>query len=68
MMNETQGRRYALRYPVPARAGWLLACDAPDNIAKGQTMIDGMAQDDHNHAITYRDHCLDTYAVCEPGR
>ncbi len=67
MTIEKQAHAMARRYPIEARAGWLLACDAPDNIAKGQRMIDAMSLEDSERAITYRDYCLDLYATAEPA-
>ncbi len=62
MTNEKQARSIARRYPLEARAGWLLACDAPDNLAKGQAMLDRMGLEDSERVITYRDYCLSVYA------
>ena len=61
MTHREDARHIALRYPLEARAGWLLACDAPDNIAKGQRMFDRMDAADQARAIIYRDHCVFLY-------
>ena len=62
MTTEKQARAIARRYPIEARAGWLLACSASTNIAKGQRMIDRMGLEDSERAVTYRNYCLDLYA------
>ena len=68
MTTETQAHALARRFPIEAHAGWLLACDAPDNIAKGQRMLDRMSLEDSERVITYRDYCLDLYATAEPAK
>lgn len=62
-MTEKQARRQVLRWPEATRAGWLLACCAPDNISKGQELLDGMSYEESMIAICYRDHCLEVYAA-----
>lgn len=61
MTIEKKARAVARRYPIEARAGWLLACDAPANIEKGQRMFDRMAPADQARAIVYRDYCRAVY-------
>ena len=63
MTTETEARAIARRYPIEARAGWLLACDAPANISKGQRLFDQMAPQDQTRATTYRDWCRRCYVV-----
>ncbi len=63
MTTETEAHAIARRFPLEARAGWLLACSAPENIAKGQRMIDRMGLEDSERAITYRNYCAALYAA-----
>ena len=63
MTTETEARAIARRYPIEARAGWLLACDAPANISKGQRMFNRMDTQDQARATTYRDWCRKCYMV-----
>ena len=37
-----------------AKAGWLLACDAPSNITKGETMLATLTPKERQRAI---EHC-----------
>ena len=65
MTTEKQAKAIARRYPIEARAGWLLACAAPENLAKGQRMLIRMNLKDRARAITYRDYCAALYAAQE---
>ena len=49
------------KYPFATRAGWLLACDAPKLVTKGECMLKLMSEHDKSIAWEYRDHCLDAY-------
>ncbi len=62
-MTEKQARALARSWPLAAKAGWLLACDAPENIAKGQAQIDAMCYQDSHRAIQYRDYCVELDAT-----
>ena len=63
MTTEKQAKAIARRFPIEALAGWLLACDAPENIAKGQRMLDKMGLEDSERAFDYRAYCLTLYAT-----
>ncbi len=45
------------------RVGWLLACDAPANIAKGERMLARLSDKSQLIALAYRDQCLEAYAA-----
>ena len=63
MLTEKQAHSLARRYPIAARIGWLLACDAPANVVKGEKMIDlTIDEKDAARAIAYRDYCLALYS------
>lgn len=59
---EKQARTLARRFPQAAHAGWLLACDAPENNAKGETMLKALDVANHRRARDYRDYCQRLYA------
>ena len=44
-----------------AHVGWLLAADAPKNIAKGNRLYDALSSGEQTIAEQYRDHCLALY-------
>jgi len=46
-------------------AGWLLACDAPANIAKGEERFRLLDNKNRTIALAYRDQCLAAYADAE---
>ena len=50
-----QGRHDALR------AGWLLACDSPQNVAKGEAALECLTKSERSVALDYRDACLASY-------
>ena len=48
-------------------AGWLLAADAPANIAKGERILADLDDAGKAAAIAYRDECLAIYAGSKEG-
>ena len=49
-------------------AGWLLACDAPKNIAKGENLYASLDDRGRRIADEYRDKCLKIYADARVAR
>ena len=45
-----------------AHAGWLLACDAPDNIAKGERKLAALSVGQQTVALAHRDALRALYA------
>ena len=43
--------------------GWLLACDAPENVEKGKRMLPELTDEDQVSALAYRDECKAVYAT-----
>ena len=41
--------------------GWLLACDSPKNIAKGEAGYAKLPPEDQPKALAYRDKCVMSY-------
>ncbi len=44
-------------------AGWLLACDAPNNIASGQRILVKLSPASAAKALAYKEECLAVYAA-----
>ena len=61
-VNERQARALARRHPDATRAGWLLACDAPDNIAKGKRLFTRLNALGQTIARNYETYCRGVYA------
>lgn len=49
----------------PTHVGWLLACDAESNIAKGIKQFALLSADEQLEATAYRDHCLKVYKAAK---
>ena len=47
------------------RAGWLLACDHPGNIAKGEDLYALLNDKNRDIALAYRDQCIAVYATAK---
>ncbi len=61
MTTEKQAHAIARRYPIEARAGWLLACDAPENIAKGRVVYNALSPQGRRRALEYHKYCTTLY-------
>ncbi len=64
-MTEKQARSMARRHTQAARAGWLMACAARSNKAKGECLLATLGQKDRDRATAYRDYCVELYAKHE---
>ena len=62
IINEYEATKMAVHHYNATHAGWLLACDAPSNHAKGVKMYNALSNADKQRASQYRDYCLALYA------
>lgn len=60
---ERQAIIMAVGHPEACHAGWLLACDAPSNIAKGNGLCEELSNKEYDIALAYRDYCKAVYAA-----
>ena len=44
------------------RAGWLLACDSPKNIKKGELMFEELPEKFQRQALAKYEHCMEVYS------